>query len=97
MAYFLCTLIHGPRWDDTRAIRDQDGWSAHAEFMDSLVADGMIIVGGPIGDGRYTAHLMWADGEDQIRRRLADDPGATDDHLVVGMCEPWALWLDGRA
>src|SRR4051812_15248301 len=23
MPYFLCTLVHGPAWDDTRGIRDQ--------------------------------------------------------------------------
>lgn len=96
MAYFLCTLIHGPSWDDARDIRKQDGWSDHAAFMDRLVDDGLIVVGGPVGAGDHTAHLIEGEDPRQIRVRLAKDPWAKDDHLAVGSLEPWALWLDGR-
>jgi uncharacterized protein YciI len=97
MPHFLCTLVHGPAWDDTRGPREQDGWVEHASFMDALVADGFLIVGGPVGDGRYTAHLLHAADEDQIRARLAEDPWSADGHLTVGLLEPWSLWLDGRS
>jgi hypothetical protein len=30
VAYFLCTLVHGPSWDDARGIREQDGWRTTA-------------------------------------------------------------------
>jgi uncharacterized protein YciI len=96
MAFFLCTLVHGPAWDDTRGIREQDGWSEHAAFMDTLVADGLIVVGGPVGPGDITAHLVEAEDSRRIRARLAEDPWAQDNHLAVGTLEPWALWLDGR-
>lgn len=43
MATFLCTLVHGPAWDDARGIREQDGFDVHTEFMDALVADGFVI------------------------------------------------------
>jgi hypothetical protein len=46
---FLCTLVHGLVRDDERDIREQDGWDQHAAFMDQLVDDGVIIVGGPVG------------------------------------------------
>jgi hypothetical protein len=94
--YFLCTLVHGTAWDDARQIRAQDGWDAHATFMDRLVEDGVIIVGGPVGTGRFTAHLVEASDEASVRARLAEDPWAKDGHLLVGSLEPWALWLDGR-
>jgi hypothetical protein len=58
VAYFLCTLVHGPSWDDARGIREQDGWEDHAAFMDRLVEEGLIIVGGPVGKGEHTAHLI---------------------------------------
>ncbi len=97
MASFLCTLVHGPAWDDARGIREQEGWDAHAAFMDHLVDDGLIILGGPVGAGNHIAHLI--DGADplQIRARLALDPWAKDGHLTVGSLDPWALWLDGRS
>ena len=97
MGYFLCTLIHGPSWDDARRIREQDGWSEHAAFMDRLVDDGLIIVGGPIGEGDHTAHLIEGDDPARVLARLAEDPWAKENHLEVGSLEPWALWLDGRA
>lgn len=97
MAHFFCTLVHGPGWDGARGIRDQDNWDEHADFMDRLVAEGLIVVGGPVGVGDYTAHLIVADDEGTVRRRLADDPWAKDGHLAIGLLEPWSLWLDGRA
>ena len=97
MAYFLCTLIHGPSWDDARGIREQDGWSDHAAFMDRLVDEGLIVVRGPIGAGDHTAHLIEGADPRQIRARLAEDPWAKDNHLAVGSLESWALWLDGRS
>lgn len=74
MAYFLCTLLHGPAWDEARGVRDQDGWEEHAAFMDRLVDEGVIIVGGPVGAGDYTAHLMEAARPAEVRDRLANDP-----------------------
>jgi uncharacterized protein YciI len=97
MAHFLCTLVHGPAWDDTRGIREQDGCVEHASFMDDLVDEGLIVVGGPVADGDYTAHLVEAADEDQIRARLAEDPWSSDGHLLVGLLQPWSLWLNGRA
>ena len=64
--------------------------------MDRLVDEGFIIVGGPVGTGERTAHLIEADDERHIRVRLADDPWAQDGHLEVGSIESWVLWLDGR-
>jgi hypothetical protein len=96
MAYFLCTLVHGPGWDDSRGIRDQDAWNEHAAFMDELVDEGFVLVGGPVGDGDYTAHLIESPDRAGVLARLAHDPWAQDAHLVVGVLEPWSLWLDGR-
>jgi hypothetical protein len=64
--------------------------------MDGLVEDRFLIVGGPIGNGERTLHLIDATGEDEIRTRVADDPWASAGLLEVGSIEPWALWLDGR-
>jgi hypothetical protein len=64
--------------------------------MDSLVADRFIVVGGPVGRGDLSAHLVEAAAEQEIRYRLAEDPWAIDAHLTVESVEPWSLWLDGR-
>jgi uncharacterized protein YciI len=96
MATFAVTLEHGPGWDSSRPIRKQDDWDAHAAFMDGLVADGFILVGGPLSDGSRTLHLVVAEDDQVVRSRFAADPWAKADLLRIGSIEPWALWLDGR-
>ena len=96
MPHFAVRTGHGPGWDPARPIRQQDGWDDHAAFMDGLVEDGFIIVGGPVEDGAQTLHLVVAEDENEIRARLAGDPWASAGLLRVAAIEPWALWLDGR-
>jgi hypothetical protein len=43
-----------------RQIRSQGGRDEYAEFMDGLVGDGFVILGGPVGDGEQTLHLIRA-------------------------------------
>ena len=96
MANFAVRLGHGPGWDTSRPIRAQDVWDQHAAFMDGLVDDGFVVVGGPVGDGEETLHLVEAADESEIEARLAEDPWASAGLLVIATIEPWALWLDGR-
>jgi hypothetical protein len=93
---FALSLVHAASWDGSRPIREQPLWEEHAAFMDGLVADGFILVGGPLGDGERTLHVVDATDEEEIRRRLAEDPWARAGMLEVGSIEPWALWLDFR-
>jgi len=96
MANFAVRLVHGPGWDPGRPIRQQEGWDDHAAFMDGLVDDGFIILGGPVGDGAETLHVVDAADESEIEARLAIDPWAVAGLLRIGTIEPWALWLDSR-
>jgi uncharacterized protein YciI len=96
MANFAVRLVHGPGWDSSRQIRDQEAWDEHAAFMDGLVDDGLVILGGPVGDGEQTLHVVEAKDENDIRARLAEDPWACAGLLQIAAIEPWALWLDSR-
>jgi uncharacterized protein YciI len=96
MATFAVRLVHGPAWDNSCAIRSQDGWDAHADFMDRLVAQGFVILGGPVGRGEQSLHLVEASDENEIKARLTADPWATSGLLQIGTIEQWALWLDSR-
>jgi hypothetical protein len=82
MANFAVRLVHGPGWDSSRQIRDQEGWDEHAAFMDGLVGDGFVIIGGPVGAGEQTLHVVEAADESEIKARLAGDP------LGVGRAAP---------
>ena len=72
MANFAVRLIHGPGWDSSRPIREQDSWDTHAAFMDGLVDNGFLIIGGPIGDGAQTLHAVEAADENEVRACFAE-------------------------
>ena len=97
MTYFVVTMEHGAAWDDGRGIREQAGWDAHADFMDALVDEGFVVLGGPLGDGHRALLVVQAADEDAVRNRLARDPWVPMRLLSIGMLEPWTIWLDGRA
>jgi hypothetical protein len=93
---FLVVLHRsGPEWDSARPLEEQSGWSEHASFMDRLVEDGFIVLGGPLGDEYRVAHVVEAESEAAIRDRLARDPWS-ETHLQVGSIDPWTIRLDGR-
>ena len=96
MAMFLVVLRQsGPEFDRTRPLDEQSRWSEHAAFMDGLVDDGFIVLGGPLaGDGRV-AHAVEADSPEAVRETLARDPWS-ETHLRVDTIEPWTIRLDAR-
>ena len=92
--YYLVEQAKGPAWDHSKPRRDQAGWPPHAEFMDALVSEGVVVLGGPIGDGDGDNALLVVDMESEwaVRARLAEDPWA-DDMLTVESVRPWSVWL----
>ena len=97
MPAFLVTVRRsGPKWDASRPLEQQADWPAHAAFMDGLVEDGFVILGGPVGNGDRVLLLVEAESEDAVRATFARDPWS-DTHLKVETIEPWTLRLDGRS
>lgn len=92
--YFLVKHVPGPAWDHSRPRREQAGWDDHAAFMDSLTAEGVIVLGGPVGagDGNHALLVLDAQDETEARARLAVDPWA-DGTLSIASVEPWSVWL----
>jgi hypothetical protein len=64
--------------------------------MDRLVAEGFVLLGGPVGDG--TRVLMAVEGADEeaVRTRLAADPWEPLGILRIERLEPWSLCLVAR-
>jgi uncharacterized protein YciI len=96
MAVFLVMLHRtGPEWNGSRPLEHQTDWREHATFMNALVDDGFIVLGGPLADEVRVAHVIEAESEQAVRDTLARDPWS-ESHLVVASIEPWTLRLDGR-
>ena len=94
---WVVRLSRGGPWDWSRDLREQDGWDEHARFMDSLVKDGFILLGGPLEGDRETLHIVDAPSEEAVRARFAEDNWAANGMLSVKGVERWTILLDGRA
>ena len=73
MEYFVLRLERGGPWDWSRDMREQDGWDEHAKFMDDLVDEGVILLGGPLEGDRETMHIV----RRRPRRRFESDSPRT--------------------
>ena len=85
----------GPEWDPARPLEEQSDWPAHAAFMDGLVDDGFVVLGGPLADEHRVVHVIEAKSENEIRARLAQDPWSAS-HLRIEAIDPWTIRLDAR-
>jgi uncharacterized protein YciI len=96
MNTFLVTVHRsGPEWDPSRPLEEQSEWPAHASFMNGLVDEGFIVLGGPLADEHRVAHVVEAASEDAIRDTLARDPWS-ETRLRIAAIDPWTIRLDGR-
>ena len=95
MMFLVILRRSGPEYDHSKALEKQSGWLDHAAFMDGLVDDGFIVLGGPLGDERHVVHAVEAESEQALRATLAHDPWS-ETHLQVESVEPWTIRLDGR-
>ena len=85
----------GPHWKRSRPLEEQSGWPEHAAFMDGLVDEGFVVLGGPLADEERVALAFQAESEDAVRDKLARDPWS-ESHLVVDSIDRWTIRLDGR-
>jgi uncharacterized protein YciI len=94
--FFAVRLTRGGPWDWSRDLREQLGWDEHAAFMDALVAEGFIVLGGPLAGDREILHAICARSEAAVRERLAADNWAQNGMLTIASIEAWTVLLDGR-
>ena len=93
MLFHVLIRQSGPAFASGDPLEAQSGWREHAEFMDGLVDDGFVLLGGPLGDGRVV-HVVSALSEEEVRATFARDPWSGS-HLVVESVDPWTIRLDG--
>jgi uncharacterized protein YciI len=93
--FHVVVLRAGPEYDHSRPLEEQSGWDAHAAFMNDLVEQGFVVLGGPLSDERRVVHAVEAKSEEAVRATLARDPWSGT-HLVVDTIDPWTIRLDAR-
>ena len=95
MAYFVVFRLREGAWDWSRGMREQDGWDEHARFMEALVDDGFILLGGPLEGDRDVLHVVEAPSGQAVRERLAEDNWHRNGMLRIASVEAWTVLLDG--
>jgi uncharacterized protein YciI len=90
---FVVLRRRGPAWDRTVDMRAQHAWAEHAAFMNRLAHDGVIVLGGPFGDGERTLLVFEAPSETAVRAALAPDPWTAMGLLEIESVTPWTILL----
>ena len=93
LTYYAVTREPGVNWDASLAMREQEKWDEHAVFMNALVDDGFVVLGGPLGDGGKILLIINAGSEQEIDARLADDPWTPLGLLRIAKVEHWEILL----
>jgi uncharacterized protein len=86
----------GPGWDRDRPLREQDAWREHAEYMDELFEEGVLVLAGPLGDGAPEHRVLLifdADSASTVNARLQDDPWTAMGVLSTVSVERWEVLL----
>ncbi|MCX7367195.1 MAG: hypothetical protein NTV97_36045 [Alphaproteobacteria bacterium] len=94
---FAVIRTRGPRWDREQPLEGQKDWQTHADFMNGLVADGFMLLGGPLEGTQDVLLIVRAENEADIEERLAVDCWSVDGLLRTVTVHPWQLRLGSLA
>jgi uncharacterized protein len=93
---FIAISSAGPNRDQSKGTRDQPFWDEHAAFIDQLVAEGFIMMGGPLIDEGGSLLIVSAKDENEVREKLTNDPWFAKGILKLESVTRWQIFIDVR-
>jgi uncharacterized protein YciI len=93
---FVTISSAGPNRDPSKGTREQPLWDEHAAFIDQLVDDGFILMGGPLVDEDGAMLIVNANDENEVREKLKDDPWYKQGILKLESVKRWEIFIDVR-
>ena len=93
---FLAFSSAGPNRDFSKDTREQSFWDEHAAFIDQLVDEGFILMGGPLVDEGGSLLIVNAKDENEVREKLKNDPWARHGILKLDSVKRWQIFIDKR-
>jgi uncharacterized protein YciI len=91
---FLAISSAGLNRDFSKDTREQSFWDKHAKFIDQLVDDGFILMGGPLVDEGGSLLIVNAEDENEVREKLKNDPWAKHGILKLESVKRWQIFID---
>jgi uncharacterized protein YciI len=93
---FVAISSAGPNRDFSKGTREQPFWDEHAKFIDQLVDKGFILMGGPLEDEGGALLILNAQGENEVREKLKNDPRTTHGILKLESVKRWQIFIDQK-
>jgi uncharacterized protein YciI len=93
ISYFAVFGEYGATHRPGAPLDQQPAWRSHAEFMDGLALEGIILLAGPLGDGDSVLLIGAAESAVVLEECLSQDPWRHNGMLRVPRIEPWDLHL----
>jgi uncharacterized protein YciI len=93
---FLVMSAAGSNRDHAKGTREQPFWDEHVAFIDHLVEEGFIVLGGPLPDEGGAVLVVRADSEAEVRDRLRQDPWYMHGILALQSVRRWDIFIDRR-
>jgi uncharacterized protein YciI len=97
---FVAISLVGPNRDQSKGTPEQPFWDEHAAFIDQLVDEGFILMGGPLvgRDGRPEGALLIVNAQDEneAKEKLKNDPWFERGILKLESIKRWEIFIDVR-
>jgi len=94
---FIITSRAGPNRDLSKGSREQSYWDEHGVFIDKLVDEGFIMMGGPLVDESGAVLIVNAADVDEVNEKVKDDPWYEHGLLILESIKRWEIFIDKRA
>src|SRR5580704_16933920 len=93
MKLFVVIRTHGDAWQPSQPLEGQEDWAGHAGLMDAFVAEGFMVLGGPLEGTPETLLIVRAQTQQEAVDKLATDPWVSRGLLRLVRISPWNLRL----
>jgi uncharacterized protein len=93
---FVIFFTPGIAWIAGKTSREQPYWTEHAAFMDALLEDGIVIMGGPFADYSSIMIVLEAFDEGEVRDLFKRDPFVVQEIFRFSSAHEWLVFLDAR-
>lgn len=84
---FAALVQRSDAWDHSKEVQDQEGFALHAAFAAQLEAEGFIAMAGIMEPSDEILFIFFADSEQEVRDRMAQDPWQQDGHAKLTRVE----------
>ena len=91
---FLVISAAGPNRELSKGSREQRYWDEHATFIDGLVDEGFILLGGPFPEDGGALLVVQAESEAAVRTKMDGDPWYEHGMLILVTIKRWDIFID---